>query len=151
MALMRALVPHVMRAVTIEQRLGGLALERAGVAEALDRLPTGVLLLDERGRVTFANRTAEDLLRRGDGLAIDRERQLCASRPADGAALRRTVAGACATGAALRHDGGGLAAGGVLLVARPSGRRPLQVTVSPLRLQVPVLVGAPPRARRPPN
>ena len=145
-ALLRALVPHVMRAVTIEQRLGGLALERAGVAEALDRLPTGVVLLDERGRVSFANRTAEDVLRRRDGIAIDRERQLCASRPIDGAALRRAVAGACATGSAVRHDGGGLDAGGALLVARPSGRRPLQVTVSPLRLHVPLLAGAPPRA-----
>lgn len=146
-ALLQALVPHVARAVTIEQRLGGITLERAGLSEALDRLPTGVLLLDERGRVTVFNRAASELLRRGDGLSIDREQQLCASRASDTASLRRAVVGACTTGAMERHEGsGGFPAGSALLLARPSGRRPLQVTVAPLRLRVPVVAGAPPRA-----
>lgn len=145
--LMRALVPHVMRAVSIEQRLGGVTLERAGLSEALDRIATGVVLLDERGRVTLFNRAAGDLLRRGDGVAIDREHQLVASRPVDTAAMRRAIVGACTTGAAGRRDAaGGLDAGSALLVARPSGRRALQVTVSPLRVHVPILAGAPPRA-----
>ena len=145
-SVMRALVPHVMRAVSIEQRLGGVTLERAGMSEALDRLPTGVVMLDERGRVTVFNRAAAQLLQRGDGLSIDRDQQLCAARAADTAALRRAIVGACATGAAAPHEGsGGFHAGSALLLARPSGRRPLQVTVSPLRLQVPILAGAPVR------
>jgi DNA-binding CsgD family transcriptional regulator len=145
--LMRALVPHVMRAVSIEQRLGGVTLERAGLSEALDRIATGVLLLDERGRVTLFNRAAGDLLRRGDGLAIDRAQQLVAARPLDTAVLRRVIVGACTTGAVERsEDAAALHAGNALLVARPSGRRPLQLTVSPLRMRVPVLAGAPPRA-----
>lgn len=146
-ALMQALVPHVMRAVTIEQRLGGVTLERAGLSEALDRLPTGVMLLDERGRVTVFNRAAAELLRRADGLSIDRERAPCAARATDTAALRRAIAGACTTGAMDRHEGsGGFHAGSALLVVRPSGRRPLQVTVAPLRLRVPIVAGPPPRA-----
>ena len=146
-ALMQALVPHVSRAVEIEQRLGGVTLERAGLAEALDRLPTGVVLLDERGRVTVFNHAAAELLRRGDGLSIDREQQLRAARESDTSTLRRAVVGACATGAMERHEGGGgFHPGSALLLARPSGRRPLQVTVAPLRLRVPVLAGAPPRA-----
>ncbi len=146
-ALMQALVPHVSRAVEIEQRLGGVTLERAGLSEALDRLPTGVVLLDERGRVTVFNRAAADLLRRGDGMSVDREQQLRAARDPDTSALRRAVVGACATGAMERHEGGGgFHPGSALLLARPSGRRPLQVTVAPLRLRVPILAGAPPRA-----
>lgn len=145
--LMRALVPHVMRAVSIEQRLGGVTLERAGLSEALDRIATGVLLLDERGRVTLFNRTAGELVRRGDGLAIDRAQQLVAARPVDTAALRRAIVGACTTGAAERsEDASPLHAGNALLVSRPSGRRALQLTVSPLRVRVPVLAGEPPRA-----
>lgn len=145
-ALMQALVPHVSRAVTIEQRLGGITLEHAGLSEALDRLPTGVVLLDERGRVTVFNRAAAELLRHGDGLSVDREQQLCAARGSDTASLRRAIVGACATGAMERAGGGGFHPGSALLLARPSGRRPLQVTVAPLRLRVPILAGAPPRA-----
>jgi DNA-binding CsgD family transcriptional regulator len=118
----------------------------AGVTEALDRVATAVLLLDERGRVTVFNRAAGELLRRGEGLTLERDRQLRAAVTADGAALRRAIVGACSTGAATSDDGGApWHAGSALLVARPRGR-PLQVTVSPLRLTVPILAGAPPRA-----
>jgi DNA-binding CsgD family transcriptional regulator len=144
--LMRALVPHVMRAVTIEQRLGGVTLGHAGASEALDRIPTAVLLLDERGRVTVLNRAADDLLRRGDGLTLQRDRQLRATLSADAVALRRAIVGACATGAARADDGGApWHAGSALLIARPL-KRPLQITVSPVRLAMPILAGAPPRA-----
>jgi DNA-binding CsgD family transcriptional regulator len=135
-----------MRAVTVEQRLGGLALDHAGASEALDRISTAVLLLDERGRVVVFNRAAGELLRRGDGLTLERDGQLRTAIAADGAALRRAIVGACATGSAARDDGAApWDAGSALLVARPLGR-PLQITVSPLRLTVPILAGAPPRA-----
>ena len=96
--------------------------------------------------MTVFNRAAADLLRRGDGLSVDREAATAAAaRDPDTSALRRAVVGACATGAMERHEGGGGFHPGSALLARPSGRRPLQVTVAPLRLRVPILAGAPPR------
>ena len=61
--------------------------------------------------------------------------------------MARPSPAADAAQTAARHEGsGGFHPGSALLLARPSGRRPLQVTVSPLRLRVPILAGAPPRA-----
>src|SRR5262245_18422388 len=69
--LMRLLVPHVRRAVTISNVLDAQAIERARLAETLDALKLGVVLANEDSRILHANRAAEKM--RGDGGAL-RER-----------------------------------------------------------------------------
>jgi DNA-binding CsgD family transcriptional regulator len=94
--------------------------------EALDRLSHAMLLLDAKGRVTFANGRAEQILRERDGLTLDHG-ELRAAGPADTAILRQMVAGAVAT-----SRGTDTSSGGILSLGRPSGRRRLRVVVAPV-------------------
>jgi len=120
------LVPHLARAAEIGHELGAAAASRRAFTAALDRLPRGVLLVDARLAVRFANRYAEEVLAAADGLRTERG-ALVASRPETTAALRRLVAGAAAPAAC-----GPASAGGYLALARPSLARPLELLVAPL-------------------
>src|SRR5262249_29654981 len=71
--LVRILMPHLQRAILINRQLVDVQLERAAAAEALDRLPTGVVVLDDHGKVILLNRAAEAILRKGDGLLLGRD------------------------------------------------------------------------------
>jgi len=130
-----ALAPHLARAARIGHELGAAAAARQALTDTLDRLPRGVLLLDARLAVKFANLYAEEVLAAGDGLRRDRD-GLQAARPADSAALRALVAGASNPAA-----GGPASAGGYLAVRRPSLRRPLELLVTPLTPEL-AMVGA---------
>jgi DNA-binding CsgD family transcriptional regulator len=74
--------------------------------------------------VIFANRVAEALLTAGDGMSL-RHAKLCASFPADTAALQAAIATAT-TGRAFGRSGQ------ILALQRTSLRRPLAVVVAPL-------------------
>jgi DNA-binding CsgD family transcriptional regulator/PAS domain-containing protein len=139
--LMRTLMPHLLRATALQQRLENVQIAQAGAAEALDRLLTGVFLLDRDESVRFYNRAARDLLGLGDGLSLDREGRLTVVRPAEAVRLKRLVAGACETGA-----GNGADPGGALRVSRESGRRGFHLLVAPLRLAFTPLAARPPCA-----
>ncbi|MBW8814503.1 MAG: hypothetical protein JF588_13840 [Caulobacterales bacterium] len=71
MQLLEILRPHMERAFRIGQRLG----EAAGTAHAafgmLDRLQTGVVLLDRKLRLQFANRAALEMARDCEELIVD--------------------------------------------------------------------------------
>jgi DNA-binding CsgD family transcriptional regulator len=121
--LLTGLMPHLQRAVAIQRRLGGLALDRAAAREVLDRLPIGVLMLGRTGTILFFNRTADAILKQRDGLALRRD-GLTADSPREASMLRRLVAGVCCTGAQREP-------GGPLHVSRPSGRRPFSLLVTP--------------------
>jgi DNA-binding CsgD family transcriptional regulator/GAF domain-containing protein len=128
--LVRRLVPHLARALGLARQLAVAEARRNELVEALDWFPTAVLLLDRRGRVVAANRSAEDLLAAGDGLRIDRD-GLRAVAAADTLALRQMLAATAdptAQGSA-RSDG-------TLSIARPSPRRPLNLLVAPLRTPI---------------
>jgi DNA-binding CsgD family transcriptional regulator len=66
--IMRLLLPHVRRAVTISNVLDVQAIEKARMAETLDALKLGVVLANEDSRILHANRAAEAMMR--DGGAI---------------------------------------------------------------------------------
>ena len=120
------LIPHIRRAFTLHFRFSELKTHAEGVETALNMLAVGVLLVGSRGEVVLMNRRAEDLLSPQDGLLMNRGR-LSASLDAESARLRAMIDGAIRTG-----NGNGLSAGGSMLVSRES-RRPLSVTVAPLR------------------
>ncbi len=115
------LLPHLMRAFETRERL---KLIEAGEA-ALHALAVGILLLAADGRILFANRAAERMLRAGDGLD-ERDKRLAASSRDVEAALQKLIryAAAPAESADCPRD---------VLVSRPSGRRPYHVAALPLR------------------
>jgi DNA-binding CsgD family transcriptional regulator/GAF domain-containing protein len=125
-ALIHRLMPHLSRVLRLRQRLTVAAARRDEAAEVLDWFPTGVLLLDASGRVVAANRVAEEILASGDGLRAGGE-GLRAALPVESAVLHRLIA----------EIGQGTVAidpsGGVLNLTRPSGARPLNLLVAPLR------------------
>jgi DNA-binding CsgD family transcriptional regulator len=90
--------------------------------EALNLLSVGVVLIQGDGQVLSANRVAQRILERGDGLSCGGGR-LQAFYSHEQAALTRTIAAAVAD----------LPAGSVLTFARPSGGRALSVVVRVLR------------------
>jgi DNA-binding CsgD family transcriptional regulator len=61
------LLPHLRRAVMISDVLDVRTIERARMAEALDALRCGVLLIDTHAAILHANSAAENLLRKADG------------------------------------------------------------------------------------
>jgi DNA-binding CsgD family transcriptional regulator len=68
----RAMAPHLRRAVRIGQQLEQLE-DKATVADTVDALLCGLLLLDAAGHVCHMNQPAEAHLARGDGLVVNAE------------------------------------------------------------------------------
>ena len=108
----------------VSRLLEALILERSATRALLDRLPVGVLLVDDGARIIHMNSEAHRVLELEDGFRTDRT-VLCAHHPGATADLHRLVAQA--TG-----DGKGMT-GGALCLRRPSGAPALEVVVSPLR------------------
>jgi DNA-binding CsgD family transcriptional regulator len=125
------LIPHVQRAVQLQLRLAALEDQQSGSAEVLNRLRQGVLLVDESGKVRFANRAAEEMLADGAGLRVAGG-VVHGARTDETSTLHQTIAGCVDTAA----HGAETAASRVRL-SRRDGRRPLSVLVIPLRPQAP--------------
>jgi DNA-binding CsgD family transcriptional regulator len=136
--LFAALIPHLQRAVQLQLRLAGVDGPPAGMAELLNRLRQGVLLVDGAARVIFANRAAEIMLRAGAGVFLGRD-GLRAETPGETAVLRRIIADC----AAPKGELGG--AGGRLRLSREN-RAQLTVLVVPHRARFAWIDVARPRA-----
>ena len=126
--ILEAVLPHLIRAMQMHSLLapaGGGDLYGAAM-DTLDRLATGVALLAADARALFLNRAAERMLRRRDGLVVDRG-CVAAMAAQERDALRFLI-----RRAARQDANDALHAGGALAVSRPSGRRPYSLLVSPL-------------------
>jgi DNA-binding CsgD family transcriptional regulator len=120
--LLRALGPHLQRAVALNLRLGRLQMERDGAVEMLNRCEHGAILVDAGARILFVNNAAEALLGTGDGLR-GKAGRLAAATQAKTMALRGLIAS--------EADG---IPGGVLALPCRDGRR-LAALVLPLRAE----------------
>jgi DNA-binding CsgD family transcriptional regulator len=109
---------HMRRMVAIRSKLIAARRTSACASASLDVIGHAVLSLDPKGRLMHGNAAAEALLRRADGLMLQR-RRLAARRPADQSALQ------AALDRALAPDG--TEASGVL-VHRAEGR-PYELSV----------------------
>ena len=116
------LVPHLAAAC----RLHAAIHENAALAESLDRVPMGVVLLDSTRRPVLSNRTARSILEQHDGFSVDRS-GLHAQRPSDETALQQTLRATLEDDAAKRRPESHFMA-----ISRPSGRRAYPVMVSRL-------------------
>lgn len=83
---MKMLLPHLSAALRAHVLVSTLSSENRELRAALDHVPSAVVILDARGRVVSANRAAEEILAKGDGLTT-RDGALTAVRRADAARL----------------------------------------------------------------
>ncbi|NOZ93112.1 MAG: helix-turn-helix transcriptional regulator [Acidobacteria bacterium] len=123
---LRELFPHMDQAMTVHCRL--LRAERlSGVmAGALDRLSTGVVLMDARACPLLINREAARISKSNDGFTI-LEDGLAAATHAHTTMLRKLVRQAGAADREVDRP-----AGSALRLPRPSGRADYQIVVLPL-------------------
>lgn len=76
-ALLRALTPHLQRAVRLHTRFSRIERERAIYAGAVEQLRVATMILDERGELLSINDAAADLIKRGAGIMlVDNKPQL---------------------------------------------------------------------------
>jgi DNA-binding CsgD family transcriptional regulator/GAF domain-containing protein len=120
--LLETLHPHVERAMRLHLELAQARAQAQSVEAGLDALAGGLVLLDTKGTVMFANRAARALLDARDGLTLERGR-LMATMSSAQARLQAILAQALGTNGPML--GGGIA------VERVEGR-PLIVRVLPI-------------------
>lgn len=101
-------------------RIDQLEAHRETLADLLDRLPMGVLLINGAGKVLMANGVGAAILAQRDGLSTNHRGQLAAGE------LRGVIARASRVG------GDGARVGGAATLRRPSGAAPLSLLVLPL-------------------
>ena len=115
-----SLVPHLRRAFEIHTRLH----EAQALTEALDRMPTGLVLLNPQGRIVLTNRTARAISEQDDGFQLGKDGPRL-HRRGEQERFDRLIEEAAHPDA----DGQG---GGVMAVTRKSSNRPFTVLVAPL-------------------
>lgn len=122
--LLTLLTPHLQRAVQLHQKFVDLREHDVSMEAALQTLATPVILTDSLGQLLFANRAAEAILDRHDGLILVR-RRIAATVPSDSSELRALLSAAAPVQMKLP------AVGGSILISRQQSR-PLSVLASPL-------------------
>jgi DNA-binding CsgD family transcriptional regulator len=126
LAALRALAPHLNRALRVTMRLREMEAQASALAETGDRALTALLLTDAYGRVAQANGLARAILEETDGLMIH-DGALRAARSDDNARLVRLILEAAGGVDGLTF----IRKSGVMQVGRPSCRRSLALVVSP--------------------
>lgn len=121
------LIPHLQRAIQMRQRFGELQLGEASIGAGLDVIAMPSLLVDEFGKVGYANGAARDMLEAAQCLRLD-DGHLRTNRHELTRRLNvEIMAAVCASRGDITQ------APGMVLLPRP-GLRPLILMVSPLRL-----------------
>ncbi|WP_343714054.1 helix-turn-helix transcriptional regulator [Inquilinus sp.] len=134
-AALQAVLPHLARTLELRRTIGVADLRFAGAIAVLDRIDLGLILCDAAGRPAYLNRRAEALVAKPDGLSAG-SAGIAAALPEETRRLRHAVAMAAAAGTArpgLDAAARAIAAGTRLRLSRPSGARPLLLTVIPIR------------------
>jgi len=121
------LLPHLKRARDIQGRLHLLEAAQTSNGHGAIAFLTG------DGHCILANACAEGIFRNGDGLTV-RNSVVRALDPCADARLRSVMRDATSA----PHP---IECSGAVLVPRPSGRRPYQVVIEPLRQSLPLFAG----------
>lgn len=129
------LLPHLQRALRLGQRFAAVSHQHAAALQALDRLDTGVLLVDSTCRIILASAMAETLLRNNPELSVKGGRLLTQHH-----ALQSLVRAVTDTA-----HGRIVKAHSLLSILRPQ-RLPLTLEVAPLRPSAPFFGEHPPAA-----
>jgi len=118
------LSPHLDRAYETLRTVLEISQQNTALAEVMDRLPAGILLLDECAKVVFRNRAAKRMLARRDGFEIF-DGALVAAGPDSNERPGQLIGEVVDPRA--KPD-----SGGILVVQRPSGQAAYPVSVSRL-------------------
>jgi PAS domain-containing protein len=113
-ALLECLAPHIRESLRLHERVTSVRADARALVTAFDHLALGVVLMDASGRVSFANRSAEEILGVTEG-AGDPERRA--------AERTRALAQLLVDRRSVRR--------GSLVLRHPVDGRPLQVFVTP--------------------
>lgn len=132
-ALFARLVPHISRSCMIHKKLSEVKSRQATNTELLNRLPSGVILFDERGQAVFTNHAAEALIRVADGFSLNSQRRCLANNSAETGILRQSIANAAERGQSC-----------ALSLPRYSSGRPLSAIVVSLQNRPLPFVGTEP-------
>lgn len=125
--LMGRLLPHIQRAIRIHsQNETSRAFFEAGTS-ALNRLDTGVVALDESGRVLLMNERAKASLEKGQGIRVLEER-LTATRASESARLEQVIRSAAIAGAG---GGTGCTGGGAITIHGDDASIRFRILVTP--------------------
>jgi DNA-binding CsgD family transcriptional regulator len=125
---LRRLVPHLQRAIRVQDLRRLSAIEREAAELIGDALRIGALLVGATGEVLGANRRASALLAAPDGPRL-KDGRVIARTPAETQAFHELVAAAARPRSATRP-----ARGGALLLGRDGQLPPLVVLASPLQV-----------------
>jgi DNA-binding CsgD family transcriptional regulator len=120
------LVPHLARAIRIHGKLAESEHSQVALHEVIDRLPTGVLIVDERRCPVVTNRMADRIAASRDGFAIDDEGPKGSNRESTNN-LRKLI-----DSAVRPEPGREMSGGGFMALERFSGRRPYPVLITPI-------------------
>lgn len=71
-ARLERLTPHLARALQLRRSFFRVQGQMLAMQTAIDRMPTGVALIDSEGGAVFANAALRRIAQRGDGLSLDR-------------------------------------------------------------------------------
>jgi DNA-binding CsgD family transcriptional regulator/PAS domain-containing protein len=123
---------HLKKALAIAFRLGSLGALQKLTAEWLDRNSAAVIFLDDRKRIVFANRRAQELQADADGIRL-RAGEIALFQKQDDDRFQSLIA------RALSPTACPMSSGGAMRVHRPSGKRPYTVLVGPVAGKYPVL------------
>jgi DNA-binding CsgD family transcriptional regulator len=118
------LVPHVANALRVNWYVGASQTHQSQAEAALNQLNAGLFLLANDGRIVFANRMTQALLRQGDGIR-SHGGKLAAARQQDRCRFSEFIGRAAgqATGTHMVQ---------AIRIDRDVGRRPLQAWAAPL-------------------
>ena len=124
-AKLATLIPHLQRAFELEFEVYNARQNAFLAISALDGLNAGLLYLTREGNVRSANTFAEKLIVERDGVSILNGRLMLANKD-ETAQLEKMIGQTLKTFevVSVRNDN-------VLLVTRPSGRLPYQITMTP--------------------
>ena len=128
LGLIESLVPHLRRAVALNRTLSTFHAQRFTTTSAMN---IAAISLDERGLIIAVSGSAEELLRKQDGL-ISHGRQLSASDPSQNARLQSLIAAAVTapSGKGWRPSRP-MPYGGSMAIARRDGKHSLQLAIFP--------------------
>lgn len=121
--------PHLQRALSLHLKMTEMRSRQLGLETAVDAFHHAVLGLNREGRVVFASREAEVLLRSGDGIRVV-QGELTATDVRQNPLFRTAITEAVRGPAAVPLVNGSIR------LSRRSGP-PLQVTVVPHKIQLP--------------
>lgn len=125
LGLLDRISPHIYRALRLSRQLGRADFSDSVLHATPVTQSIAAYLVDDQGRVVFANPRGEHLMRIGDGLAIKQGRlraQNTADAPAFDVALDSAARGPVANGGEYVDE---------LTLRRAGGRAPLRVSVTP--------------------